>query len=186
MTLDNKNSTSDGSQPTEASAARASVENGSPTLESTATSPEFRAQSVSDKAATTTAPESQQAKNEEKSDEAENRRTRLASNLLEQKHSMIADIGSIIVAVIVALYLIFAVTLISLLLSGRAFDQDLPITTVVLVAMCGSIPTILSIALLVGLLSKEKEAGKDEKSIIDSSMIAKACFEFVKFLKAPH
>ena len=146
----------------------------------------FKATAVSDHAATPDTPESQLAKNEQSKDEAENRRTRLASNLLEQKHSLIGDVGSLIVTVIVGLYLIFGGTVVTLFINHRAFERDLPVTAVVLIGMCGSIPTILSISLLVGLLSKEKDSHKEEKSVLDSSLIAKACFEFVKYLKTPH
>jgi hypothetical protein len=135
---------------------------------------------------TPASPDTQLATAEVKAEEAENRRARLSSNLIEQKHKLIGDIGTIIAAVIVALYIIFGITIGTLLFTGRAFDEDLPVTAVVLVAMCGSIPTILSISLLVGLLSKEKESEKEDKSILDTSTIAKVCFEVAKYLKTPH
>jgi hypothetical protein len=146
----------------------------------------FKATVVSDQAATPDTPESQLSKTEQSKEEAENRRTRLSSNLLEQKHSLIGDVGRIIVSVIVALYLIFGVTIVSLFMRHGAFEKDIPITSIVLIGMCGSIPTILSISLLVGLLAKEKEPGKDEKSLLDTSLIAKVCLDVVKFMKAPH
>lgn len=135
--------------------------------------------------ATPASPDTQLAQDEKKAEETENRRARLSSNLLEQRHNLIGIVGSSIVAVIVALYIIFGVVVCSLFMSHKAFDQSLPVTAVVLVGMCGSIPTILSISLLVGLLAKEKES-KDDKSLLDSSLIAKTCFELVKYLKAPH
>jgi hypothetical protein len=106
--------------------------------------------------------------------------------LLEQKHRLIENAGWLIVVVIVALYLIFGITLASLLLSGKAFTHDIPVTAVVLVGMSGSVPTILSISLLVGLLAKEKDNSKEEKSPLDTGTIAKVCFEVVKYMKAPH
>ena len=136
--------------------------------------------------ATPAPPDTQLAQDEKKAEETENRRARLSSNLLEQRHNLIENVGGLIVAVIVGLYLIFGATIVSIFMSPAAFNHELPVTSVVLIGMCGSIPTILSISLLVGLLAKDKESGKDEKSMLDSSLIAKACFEFVKYLKAPH
>lgn len=146
---------------------------------------EFKPTSVSDNAATSEIPGSQLARDEAIKEEVENRRTRLSSNLLEQKHRLIESVGWAIVVVIVALYLIFAVTLASLLLSGKAFSHDLPVTAVVLIGMCGSVPTILSISLLVGLLAKEKD-GKDEKSMFDAGTVTKVCLDVIKYIKAPH
>jgi len=163
----------------EDAAAASSTEN------SAAQDASFKPKSVSDNAATAAAPESQLAKDEATAEEVENRRARLSSNLLEQRHRLIEILGFVILAVIVGLYIVFGLTVISLLLNGTAFDE-LNVTSLILIAMTGSIPTILSITLMVGLFAKDKDQSKEEKSILDASLAAKVCFELVKFLKAPH
>lgn len=145
-------------------------------------SPDFKPSTVSDNAATTDLPASQLAIEEAHKEEVENRRTRLSSNLLEQRHSLISDFGGIILVVVVGLYLIFAISLMMLLLSGVAFHKDFPITGVILVGMSGSIPTILSLSFMVGLFSKEKE-NKEEKSSVDAASAMKICAELIKAIK---
>jgi hypothetical protein len=143
----------------------------------------YNAPSVADIGpATPASPDTQLAKEEAYKEETENRRTRLASNLLEQRHKLINDFGGIILVVVVALYLIFGISLVRLLLGGEVFHKDFPITAVILVGMSGSIPTILSLSFMVGLFSKEKE-NKEEKSSFDSASAAKVCAELIKAIK---
>lgn len=132
---------------------------------------------------TTEPPISSKALDETKQAETESRGVRLASNLLEQKHTLIDIMFSVIGLVVFALYLIFVVVLLCLFLSKQAFSQ-LPITAVVLVAMTGSVPTILSISLLVGLLSnKDGGKDKDDKSSIDIATMVKITSEVAKHSK---
>lgn len=144
----------------------------------------FKPKTVSDEAATAAAPVSKLAQDEAAAEEVENRRARLSSNLLEQRHRLIEVLGFVILAVIVGLYIVFGITVISLLLKGTF--KDLNATSLILIAMTGSIPTILSITLMVGLFAKDKDQSKDEKSVLDASLAAKVCFELVKFIKTPH
>lgn len=134
---------------------------------------------------TPTSPDTQLSRDEVKAEETENRRARLSSNLLEQKHSLIRIVGWMITSVIVVLYGIFAFMIGHLFYTEKAFG-DLRITTLVLLGMSGSIPTILSISLLVGLFAKEKEHDKDPKATLDIGTIAKACLDIAKVMKAPH
>ena len=132
--------------------------------------------------ATSTHPEGKSPEDGHYAEERENRRTKLSSNLIEQKHKLIGDFGWLFFTVITALYLLFFLIMVGLFLSGTAFHATLPKTTLILVGMCGSVPTVLSISLLVGLF-KEKES-KDEKSAsLDPSSIIKVCTEVIKAYK---
>lgn len=133
---------------------------------------------VRDGAATPQAPVSTLAR-DEANNETETRRVRISSDLLQQKHNLIEIMTSIIVLVIIALYFTFVVTIGCLLLSKSAF-QPLPTTSVVLVALTGSIPTILSITLMVGLFGKDK----DDKPAIDTATAVKIAGELLKYLKS--
>jgi len=130
-------------------------------------------------------PDTQLSQDEKAAEETENRRARLSSNLLEQKHALIRTIGWVITVVIIVMYSIFAGTIGYLFYSERAFSE-LEITTLVLLGMSGSVPTILSISLLVGLFAKEKDQDKESKSAFDISTIAKACLDIAKVMKATH
>jgi len=116
-------------------------------------------------------------------EEPENRRTKLSSNLIEQRHGLIGDVGRVLLVVIVALYLIFAITLCELLLNGKAFEKGLPVQAVVLLGMSGSIPTVLSITLMVGLF-KDKDSKDEKSSTIDASSVIKVFTEVIKAWKS--
>ena len=138
----------------------------------------FKATVVSDAAATVTKPGDQLAKDEAEKDETENRRGRLSSDLLQQKHGLIDMLAGIIGFVIISLYSIFIITILCLFLSKEGF-KGLPGTAVFLVALTGSIPTILTISLLVGLFGKDK----DDKPI-DTASLVKIAGELLKYLKS--
>jgi hypothetical protein len=132
--------------------------------------------------ATSTHPEGKSPEDGHYAEERENRRTKLSSNLIEQKHKLIGDFGWLFFTVITALYLLFFVIMVGLFLSGTAFHETLPKTTLILVGMCGSVPTVLSISLLVGLF-KEKESKDDKSASLDPSSIIKVCTEVIKAYK---
>lgn len=103
----------------------------------------------------------------------------MSSDLLQQRHSLIELLVSIIVLVIIGLYLTFVVTIWCLFLSKEGFHK-LPATAVILVGLTGSIPTILTISLMVGLFGKDKE----EKSSVDTASLVKIGGELLKYLKS--
>src|SRR5471030_23106 len=144
--------------------------------------------SVDDIAATTPNPPiSLLATEESTKAEVESRGQRLASNLMEQRHENIGVIVSFLRLVILFFYATFLITVWCLIFSEAAFKQSLPVTGVVLVVMTGSIPTILSISLLVGLFANKegaKDKEKDEKSgLPDLSTILKVFAEAAKHFK---
>jgi hypothetical protein len=117
------------------------------------------------------------------SPEVENRKDRLSNDLLQQKYRIIRWVTILIGSAILLLYSTFIFNILRLFYTGAAYD-DLPITTLVLIGMTGSIPTILSISMLVGIFSKE--SSKEEKSTaIDISTLAKIGGEILKYVK-PH
>jgi hypothetical protein len=117
------------------------------------------------------------------SPEVENRKDRLSNDLLQQKYRIIRWVTILIGSAILLLYSTFIFNIVRLFYTGAAYD-DLPITTLVLIGMTGSIPTILSISMLVGIFSKE--SSKEEKSTaIDISTLAKVGGEILKYVR-PH
>jgi len=154
------------------------VVEGSPP-EASAVAHGLKATVVRDKDATPATPGTQLAYKEELTADVENRRGRLSSDLLQQRHSLIELLVSIIVLVIIGLYLTFVVTIWCLFLSKEGFHK-LPATAVILVGLTGSIPTILTISLMVGLFGKDKE----EKSSVDTASLVKIGGELLKYLKS--
>jgi len=113
--------------------------------------------------------------------EIEIRRDKVANDLLQQKFNLIRWVTAVIGTVIVALYGMFIWNMIHLFRTGEAYTE-LPVTTVVLIGMTGSIPTILSISMLVGIFSKE--SSKDEKAAgLDITTVAKIGGEILKYVK---
>jgi hypothetical protein len=132
--------------------------------------------------ATPTPPDTQLAANEAAQDEVETRRARLSSDLLQQKHQWIETLVTFVAFVIMGLYLLFFGTVLCLFLSKDVFLHTLPLTAVVLVALTGSIPTILTISLIVGLFARE--SAKDEKSgSLDTATLIKIGGELLKYVK---
>ena len=135
---------------------------------------------------TTTPPDSQLAKEEALKAEVETRRVRLASNLLEQKHELINILSSVLGFVILGMYCTFILTVAYLFLSHKAFETNFPVTAVVLIGLTGSIPTILSLSLMVGLFAKDSSKEEKAGGLFDAATVIKVGTELIKSAKSPH
>jgi hypothetical protein len=115
----------------------------------------------------------------------ETRSQRLAGNLVEQKHTLQKEFFSTVVLVIGSFYIAFLCAIFCLAVKGWLNDLKTPAT--ILIAMLGSIPTILTVFLLTGLFSSKDGKDKDDKSpLSDLSVIGKLLGEILKSLKTPH
>lgn len=126
------------------------------------------------------------AKSEGKVEEIENRAQSLASNLLEQKHKLQGHVFYVVIVVICTFYVCFLLTVTSLVCSPghEIFKKEFSATATVLIAMLGSIPTILMAFLMTGLFREKDPKEKDEKSSsIDVSTAVKLLSEIAKVAK---
>ncbi|MBC3927763.1 hypothetical protein [Undibacterium sp. CY21W] len=116
----------------------------------------------------------------------ESRKERIANDTLEQRLEFQNTFFGILCVAIIILYCIFFITVICLFLSLEAFHKEFPITGVILVGMTGSIPTLLSVFIIIGVFThKDSTKDKDEKSNDSSavSTITKVCTELLKTIK---
>lgn len=65
-------------------------------------------------------------------------------------------------AVIGVLYTVFIITTICQFRSGAVFQKDFSVTGIILIGMTGSIPTILSIFIVLGLFSNKDQKDKGD------------------------
>jgi hypothetical protein len=138
-------------------------------------------------AATPLPPISALAADESKQADVESRGQRLAGDLIEQRHGNISVMVAFLGLIVLFFYATFLITAWCLFLSQVAFRQPIPVSGMVLLGLTGSIPTILSISLLVGLFSHKegKDKEKDEKSSTpDWTTISKIIAESLKHLKS--
>lgn len=125
------------------------------------------------------------ARQEQKAGDAavETRAQRLASDLVERRHELQGQLFWLMIVVVCVFYLGFILTVVHLAWSDKLLHKEFPATATFLVGMLGSIPTILSAFLLVGLFAKESKDKDDKGGSADLGSLAKLLSEVLKHLK---